>query len=184
MSRSRKANFKRAAQKRREVRANARRAEKKVEQAAWAADAPIREAKNIERLSNETLLLVKVDGEVYSGLVQHNGSWEYLRRDGLATPEPLFDDPVLATLWLYADVSYKREYQPSSMVEVEERHASATAFLSDIREKLHVAFYAGELDNRIIDPCLCDATDLFLDHFADETARRAIEERRANGDYR
>lgn len=135
------------------------------------------EARHLEKLADSALLLM-VDGVPHSGLVPIDGLWNYVERDWRAGSKRLFKDPVDAVLWLYAPIDgLKRrlfEFQDEDSihstprtVEVKALNELGANLLADVRKELDAAYISGELDE--------DDLILFYHHFADASARRAIE---------
>ena len=153
---------------------------------AWEAGAPEREAKNLERLRRDAILVLVADGELQAGIIPGSAGWEFVERSGLMPQKEPFEDAVEAVLWLYAEkhgmgpmrANLNRLLQETGnpeddilevpkFLEIEQRGEVGAALVNQTRTALLEAWAANEIED--------DDLDLLYAYFADEPTRAVIE---------
>lgn len=160
---SRKSNFARAKQKKRDEKAAARRLERFAISAA-----------RVERVFANAVLIVTASGINVAALAPGEEGWELVHFDEGCAPIPPIADDTDAVLRLYAFASMAQQSRDSSgemegalEVTVLQHTERLGSLLTEVQEKLLAAFRAGQL--RDVDIAL------FYNHLADDATRLEID---------
>jgi hypothetical protein len=172
---SRASNFKRANEKKRAEKARQRQLARQRERQQQVI---ARTAANLEALRERAALVLKLDGQLHSGLELTEQGWQYINCDGEMEPEEPCADPAEAALGFYADVYVANRPWPSfagnpsatsKHISIERRDETAEHLLLEARIKLGELFRTGQLDE--------DDEELFYEFFADADARQELKKK-------